>query len=82
MRAESGHCWLADVPGDLLSDKDAASRLRVFEDGNALGPAHAGHDEVRTVGLGRYSHWGDTLYFSTSDNSDPRTNGRRYTVSE
>src|SRR5262249_4763936 len=27
-----------------------------------------------------YSHWGETLYFSTSDNSDPNANGRRYSL--
>src|SRR5262249_29770214 len=27
-----------------------------------------------------YSHWTSQLYFSTSDNSDPNTNGRRYAL--
>src|SRR5262249_51463693 len=29
---------------------------------------------------GLYSHWGGALRFSSSDNSDPRTNGRGYAV--
>jgi len=33
---------------------------------------------VRQLGGGRYSVWGNFLYFSSSDNSDPRTNGRVY----
>jgi hypothetical protein len=78
---ESGHCWLAGVPERLVSDKEAASPLRLYEDGVALGPAHCTHAEIRGEGRGRYSHWGAALYFSTSDNSDPRTNGRRYAVS-
>jgi hypothetical protein len=81
-RPEQGRCWLGDVPDFLLSDKEAASRLRLLEDGKPLGPAHAGHDDVRNLGSGRFSHWGTTVYFSTSDDSDPRSNGRRYTVSE
>jgi hypothetical protein len=37
---------------------------------------------TRTVfGAGAYSHWQGYLYFSASDGSDPRANGRTYTVS-
>ena len=79
---ETGNCWVVEVPEFLPSDKEAASSLRLFENGRELGPGHASHDEVRRSGCGRYSHWGAALYFSTSDNSDPRANGRRYTVSE
>jgi len=43
-----------------------------------LGPAHTVHPEIRERGSGGYSHWQDSVYFSTSDNSDPRSNGRRY----
>ena len=56
------------------------STLLVFEGENPLGPAHAAHEEIRTLGGGRFSHWADSLYFSTSDNADPNTNGRTYTV--
>jgi len=79
---ERGCCFLAPLPQGLLSDRDSASSLRVYEDGKAMGPAHASHAEIRESGAGRYSHWGDQLYFSASDNSDPRTNGRQYTVRE
>lgn len=57
------------------------SRLRLYEDGFELGPAHTTHSEIRTEGHGRYSHWQGALRFSTSDNSDPRYNGRVYTWS-
>ncbi|MBI3444872.1 MAG: hypothetical protein HY055_05840 [Magnetospirillum sp.] len=35
---------------------------------------------IRTGGKGRFSHWGDGLWFSASDGGDPRVNGRAYTV--
>ncbi len=39
------------------------------------------HADIRTQGQGRYSHWTrNGLYLSASDNSDPRTNGRKYEV--
>jgi hypothetical protein len=48
------------------------------EDGRSIGPAHAAHDDIRALGAGRFSHWRGSLYFSSSDNSDPNTNGRAY----
>jgi hypothetical protein len=35
---------------------------------------------IRNLGRGFFSHWGKQLYFSTSDNSDPRINGRNYSL--
>jgi hypothetical protein len=64
-------------PGDSAS-KSGLSSLQLFEGSLALGPAHTLHRDIRTVGKGRYSHWGNSLFFSTSDNSDPRSNGRLY----
>lgn len=79
---DSGHCYSAPMPEHLLDDESEISSLTVLEDGKALPRGHAVHDEIRQVGEGRFSHWGRRLYFSTTDNSDPRSNGRRYTVEE
>jgi hypothetical protein len=64
-------------PGDSPSGP-ARSSLQILEGPVALGPGHRLHRDIRTVGKGRYSHWGNALFFSTSDNSDPRSNGRTY----
>ena len=37
-------------------------------------------DEVKLVGAGRWNHEPGRIIFSSSDNSDPRTNGRIYSV--
>jgi hypothetical protein len=58
----------------------AASSLIVYEDGKPLGPPHAPFDEIRKIGKGRYNHWDNVVFFTASDNTDPRTNGRKYTV--
>lgn len=81
-RHDDGHCWVVSVPPELLSDKEAASRLVVFQDDQQLGPAHSTHEDIRRKGEGRFTHWGAEIYFSTADNSDPRTNGRRYRARE
>ena len=79
---EAGHCWLTPIPRMPLGDTDTdhGSLTFVLEDDRLLGPAHAAHDDIRREGRGRYCHWQNALYWSTSDNSDPNTNGRTYTV--
>jgi SAM-dependent methyltransferase len=79
---EIGFAYLA-VTGHagLSSHKDLSSAC-VLENGVPLpGLGNALHDDIRQVGRGRYSFWHDYVYFSTSDNSDPRTNGRYYEIS-
>src|SRR4051794_8468630 len=84
-RHGGGKQWVADLPlgvcapGDT-SDAPARSTLILREDGTALGPRHAIHAEIQSVGGGRYSHWNDHLLLSTSDDTDPNVNGRRYSV--
>jgi hypothetical protein len=82
IRHEGGNCFLAPLPDHLLSDQESASALKVYEDGKEIGPAHASHADIRSIGLGRFSHWGPQLYFSASDNSDPTVNRRTYSVRE
>ncbi len=75
--------WYIALP-DLESFANDAehptrSTLLLFENDNLLQPAHASHD-VWNSGGGCYSHWKEFLYFSTSDGSDPNTNGREYRI--
>jgi len=79
-RRDDRNCYTFLVPKRWVSDETGRSPIRLFEDGEPLGPAHCGHDDIRTLGRGRYSHWGAKVYFSASDNSDPNTNGRVYSV--
>jgi FkbM family methyltransferase len=83
-RQEDLNCWTISIPKfSSAADQNEdplRSKLLLFEDGRLLGPAHAVHDEIRKIGRGCYSHWTSALYFSTSDNSDPNINGRRYTA--
>jgi hypothetical protein len=65
----------SDAPGH---EQRSASRL--FEGRRELGPAHALHVDVAAKGDGRFSHWATAVYISASDSSDPRTNGRFYTL--
>ena len=60
------------------SDPKSVSRLAVLEDGKPLPQPRRLHTAIRAQGMGRFSHWEDGLLFSTTDNSDPHTNGRTY----
>ena len=82
IHAESGHCYTAAIPEYLVSDADGISRVRVFEDGLPLKCSRADHQLIRKVGGGAFSHWGRFIYFSSTDNTDPRANGRRYAIKE
>ncbi len=79
-----GRCWFLNIP-DLESIADdeqnpTRSTLLLFEDQNPLGSPHSLHKEIVKQGGGLYSHWKSVLYLSTSDGSDPNTNGRKYTI--
>jgi hypothetical protein len=56
------------------------SDLVLFEDGRRLGPARGKFQDIQSTGAGSYMHWGRGVVFSAADNSDPRVNGREYTV--
>jgi len=81
---ESGHCWYIYIPQHAPSSDSMknpnVSTLQLFEDGKKIGPAHSGHDDIRKLGMGRYSHWGEGVLFSTTDNSNPNTNKRIYSI--
>ncbi len=89
MRPEAGHNTTAQVlvavpfpyvvRWDTVDDPRASDGV-ITENGRPLGPGHALHDDIRTLGDGRYSLWAGGVYFSSSDGSDPATNGRRYAL--
>lgn len=77
-----GNCFTVRVDVRIPSDSESYSRVQVFEDGRPLPTAHADHRSIREKGLGRFSHWNGMIYFSSSDNTDPTKNNRKYTFKE
>ena len=86
MVAGDGLAWSVPVPArwrGLANNSElprGAQPLLLLENGRELGPVCPMHKTIREEGGGAYSHWGDSLIFSTSDGSDPRTNGREYSL--
>jgi len=77
---EEGFCRIAAAPEDAPGDSSgvSGSALRLFEDGVEIGPGQSTHANVRRLGGGRFSHWGTSIYFSSSDGLPPESNGRTY----
>ncbi len=85
--SDGGFAWGLPVSLGVPADATLASStstIRVFENNTELGPPHALHADIRSLGHGRFSHYSlpdgteETLRLSATDNSDPRTNGRTY----
>lgn len=83
---DNGNCYYIaknfGTPADNTANPNR-SKVRIFENGVELTPPHSKHRDIANIGVGRYSHWIDggfeALYFSASDNTNPKTNGRTYT---
>jgi SAM-dependent methyltransferase len=80
--AVGGYCWGVNCaelfePGDTVAHP-RRSCLEVYESGVPLGPSHSDHVVIREVGGGCFSHWGEWVYFSSSENLPPGRNRRSY----
>jgi hypothetical protein len=61
-------------------DRSLRRNVLLYEDGTLLGLVPAPLGKIRELGHGRFSQWGPSMIFSASDDSDPRSNHRAYSV--
>jgi hypothetical protein len=74
--------YLIDLKETSISDSSYWSyAIRLYEDNISLWPADATKSQIATQGRGSYFVKQGRLFFSTSDNSNPETNGRVYSIS-
>ncbi|HVY88225.1 MAG TPA: radical SAM protein [Hyphomonadaceae bacterium] len=74
VQKEDGHCHIASFPLGIDGE------FELWEDDRRLGPARSYHDQIRKAGRGSYQIEAKLVYFSTSDGTDARRNGRTYTL--
>lgn len=80
----AGRCgYRARLPEELAGSGDTGadiwrSCVMLYENGSALGLAHAQAYTVSEFGGGRFRHEGASVIFSAADSSDPNKNGRTY----
>jgi 2-polyprenyl-6-hydroxyphenyl methylase/3-demethylubiquinone-9 3-methyltransferase len=83
-RHERGQMWsttahdLSHIADDLAHG--TRSPVLLFENGHQLRKPHTPHNEIDHRGGGNFSHWESTIYFSSSDGSDPNFNGYSYSI--
>lgn len=78
-KPEEGYLYILPLKVDWMSQSDLGqSPAIVYENGVPLPFPNSIHQTIRERGEGRYSLWEGALYFSASDNTDPRVNGRKY----
>ncbi|MVT69948.1 hypothetical protein GPL21_33205 [Bradyrhizobium pachyrhizi] len=79
-RLWQGHAYVVVVKYPIGKLKSA----RLYENGKALGPPNSDPQDISLKGSGLYKLYRQSdettpiLMFSTSDNTDPNTNGRKY----
>ena len=82
IKHNAGNCYTVNINindfGLKFYDK---SRYVIQEDDIPLFNKTTSHDMIRNVGNGTYCFWtSNTLYLSSSDNSDPRHNEKTYSI--
>ena len=79
-RPQDGYAYkiTESIPDGDTNEEPTQSILKLYENGKEIGTAHSRHDDIGRLGKGRYSHWKSTIILSSSDNTDPRKNGRTY----
>jgi len=84
IRHEEGCAWTIELPDEVAAGDDIdnleKSDLQLWEGDKLLGPGHADHHRIRSVGGGLYSHWGRHLYFSSAIAHEPPASGLVYRV--
>ena len=79
-----GYAWRVYLPDHAGHSDSIAepkrSTLMLFEDSVPVGFAHAPLVHILAHGGGRYLHSDESLLFSSTDNTDPNTNGRTYGI--
>ncbi|HEX7895935.1 MAG TPA: hypothetical protein VF447_17175, partial [Terriglobales bacterium] len=68
------------LPAGDVPEAPTRSTLRLYIDGEEVGPAHFDHQSIRERGTGQFSHWSDGLIFSLPPNVSAIDEVRRIEV--
>lgn len=80
-RHDQDLAWAVTLPAALQAGTTAVHlEFALYEDERRLGPSDANHADIRVGGRGAHAFRAKSLFFSTSDGTDPNKNGRRYSI--
>lgn len=80
IHADTGYAFVYPIRIRGSDASNGTAELELLEDGKPLPLPHTAHVEIRREGRGRFSHWRQGILFSSSDGTDPRSNGRAYEI--
>jgi len=79
---ENDYSYMLYIPQySHLADNETnptTSALKFYENDIEMKQSHTIHNAIRSLGAGKYSHWKNHLYFSSSNNSSPLHNDKKY----
>lgn len=77
-RNDGGHAFVATASSELMAALSSGSYfVGLTENGVEIGP-NGSHQAIRDSGAGQYCVWNNSIWLSSSDNSDCNENGRDY----
>ena len=72
--AERGLMWVAGPSSEVPADEtEMSDRFALFEGMRQLPPLPVSHANIRRLGDGRYSVWGNHVFFSSTDAGPPKS---------
>jgi hypothetical protein len=80
------HAFVAKAPPgfDTAANSradESRSSIMLYENDRQLGPARSARADIANLGAGRFTDWeGRFFIFSSSDNTEPNSTGRKYWV--
>ena len=77
---DNGHCYTISLEENINFKKFKIEAIDVFENNLRLFDETPIHNEIRSIGKGKYCLWGEKLYLSTLDNKDPKSGDKKFTV--
>lgn len=79
LREEDRRILANIVSDDPKNAKDTSSPIQLYEGSSPLGPGHSTFRAISKTGRGHFAYWSERgIFFSSSDNTNPNENRRRY----
>ncbi|MBF0117340.1 MAG: SGNH/GDSL hydrolase family protein [Desulfobacterales bacterium] len=74
---EGNFCYIVRLPKNFPVSINKPN-LKLYENGVELSYSNSSLEEIKNQGKGKYMHLNDKIYFSATDNSNPKKNGKLY----
>lgn len=78
---EDGFCFRIDLESRVNFELNRESDIfLLIENNKVISSTFSQHQEIRSLGMGRFDFWGSDVLFSASDNSSPLISNNLYSI--